>query len=67
MPQGPLMNSEFYTGWLTHWGESLATTDAQSVANTLGQILDYGANVNFYMFFGGSNFEYTAGKVIHTH
>lgn len=60
-PTGPLMNSEFYTGWLTHWGEHLQTTSADAVVKTLGEMLDYGANVNFYMFFGGSNFEFTSG------
>ncbi|CAH1646106.1 unnamed protein product [Spodoptera littoralis] len=61
MPSGPLMNSEYYTGWLTHWGERLAVVKPEDVAKTLGDIISYGANVNFYMFFGGTNFEYTAG------
>jgi beta-galactosidase len=30
---------EFYTGWLTHWGESIATTDARSTAKALKDIL----------------------------
>lgn len=61
MPSGPLMNSEYYTGWLTHWGEHIASVKPEDVAKTLGDIISYGANVNFYMFFGGTNFEYTAG------
>lgn len=63
MPSGPLMNSEYYTGWLTHWGERIASVKPEDVAKTLGDIISYGANVNFYMFFGGTNFEYTAGKL----
>lgn len=31
------------------------------VLNTLKQMLDDGASVNFYMFFGGTNFGFTAG------
>jgi len=33
------LSSEFYTGWLTHWGESMATTDATSTAKSLKTIL----------------------------
>ena len=34
-----LLFREFYTGWLTHWGESIATTDASSTAKALKSIL----------------------------
>ncbi|CAB3242114.1 unnamed protein product [Arctia plantaginis] len=61
MNHGPMMNSEYYTGWLTHWGERFQTTSADILVRTLETMLDYGANVNFYMFFGGSNFGYTSG------
>lgn len=61
MPTGPLMNSEFYPGWLTHWGENMAQTSTHGVVTTLEAMLQSKINVNFYMFFGGSNFEYTAG------
>lgn len=60
-PQGPLVNSEFYPGWLVHWGEKMANVATSSVTKTLREILDAGANVNFYMFHGGSNFGFTAG------
>ncbi|EMS49254.1 Beta-galactosidase 8 [Triticum urartu] len=33
------LSAEFYTGWLTHWGESIATTDASSTAKALKSIL----------------------------
>ncbi|XP_055904117.1 beta-galactosidase [Eupeodes corollae] len=60
-PNGPLVNSEFYPGWLTHWQEPNERRDATAVAEALRNILTYGANVNIYMFFGGTNFEFTAG------
>lgn len=60
-PQGPLVNSEFYPGWLTHWGEPLAKTATQPVVNMLRQMYEMGANINFYMFHGGTNFGFTAG------
>jgi beta-galactosidase len=62
-PRGPLVNSEFYTGWLTHWQEPNARRSAYELATTLRTMLDepYKANVNFYMFFGGTNFGFWAG------
>lgn len=61
-PGVPSINSEFYPGWLTHWGESrAATVEAREVVITLRAMLQRGASVNFYMFFGGTNFGFTAG------
>ncbi|KAL0842023.1 hypothetical protein ABMA28_014239 [Loxostege sticticalis] len=61
MPVGPLMNSEYYPGWLTHWGESFQQVGTDAVVITLRDMLRQHINVNFYMFFGGSNFEFYAG------
>ncbi|XP_033990235.1 beta-galactosidase-1-like protein [Trematomus bernacchii] len=60
-PQGPLVNSEFYTGWLDHWGDQHVVVDAQKVSRVLAEMLTLGANVNMYMFEGGSNFGYWNG------
>lgn len=60
-PKGPLVNSEFYPGWLTHWGEKMARVNTQNVVSTLETMLEMKASVNFYMFFGGTNFGFTAG------
>ncbi|XP_041931406.1 beta-galactosidase-1-like protein isoform X3 [Alosa sapidissima] len=60
-PRGPLVNSEFYTGWLDHWGDRHASVDAQKVSKMLGEMLAMGANVNMYMFEGGTNFGYWNG------
>ncbi|XP_058455851.1 beta-galactosidase-like isoform X2 [Malaya genurostris] len=60
-PKGPLVNTEFYPGWLTHWGQPIARVATESISNTLRLMLERGANVNFYMFFGGTNFAFTAG------
>jgi hypothetical protein len=59
---GPLYNSEFYTGWLTHWGEpSMASTNTSVVAGALDQILALNASVNMYMFVGSTNFGFWNG------
>ncbi|KAF1654855.1 Beta-galactosidase, partial [Eudyptes chrysocome] len=60
-PTGPLVNSEFYTGWLDHWGHRHSVVPAQTIAKTLNEILARGANVNLYMFIGGTNFAYWNG------
>nr|XP_012624631.1 beta-galactosidase [Microcebus murinus] len=63
-PKGPLVNSEFYTGWLDHWGSPHSTVKSEDVASSLYDILDRGANVNLYMFMGGTNFGYWNGANI---
>ncbi|NXD83220.1 BGAL galactosidase, partial [Halcyon senegalensis] len=60
-PVGPLVNSEFYTGWLDHWGHRHSVVPTQTIAKTLNEILARGANVNLYMFTGGTNFGYWNG------
>ncbi|RVE55414.1 hypothetical protein OJAV_G00236560 [Oryzias javanicus] len=60
-PHGPLVNSEFYTGWLDHWGSRHSVVSTDLVAKSLNQQLAMGANVNMYMFIGGTNFGYWNG------
>lgn len=60
-PRGPLVNSEFYAGWLSHWQENFPYVPDNGVAKTLNDILETGGNVNVYMFYGGTNFGYTSG------
>ncbi|XP_018301742.1 beta-galactosidase [Mycetomoellerius zeteki] len=60
-PGGPLVNSEFYPGWLTHWGEPFQRVKTEAVVKSLKEMLALGASVNFYMFYGGTNFGFTSG------
>ncbi|NWH89771.1 BGAL galactosidase, partial [Aegithalos caudatus] len=73
-PKGPLVNSEYYTGWLDYWGEAHASTSAAQVARGLEDMLQLGASINMqvtswqraqppgeYMFHGGTNFAYWSG------
>uniref|UniRef100_A0A8D8BTH8 Beta-galactosidase n=1 Tax=Culex pipiens TaxID=7175 RepID=A0A8D8BTH8_CULPI len=60
-PKGPLVNTEFYTGWLTHWQEKNQRRPAGPLAATLRKMLKDGWNVDFYMYFGGTNFGFWAG------
>lgn len=33
-PKGPLVNSEFYPGWLTHWGEENQRRNADDIVDS---------------------------------
>ncbi|NXN81719.1 GLB1L protein, partial [Bombycilla garrulus] len=68
--KGPLVNSEYYTGWLDYWGEAHASISAAWVAQGLEDMLQLGASINMqvvswppgeYMFHGGTNFAYWSG------
>ncbi|EIE24551.1 hypothetical protein COCSUDRAFT_46851 [Coccomyxa subellipsoidea C-169] len=61
----PPFCSEFYTGWITHFGEKMANTSADDLVASLKTILRYGngsGSVNFYMAHGGSNWGFWAGS-----
>ncbi|XP_027797874.1 beta-galactosidase-1-like protein [Marmota flaviventris] len=60
-PNGPLVNSEYYTGWLDYWGQNHSTRSIEPIAKGLENMLKLGASVNMYMFHGGTNFGYWNG------
>jgi beta-galactosidase len=57
----PPLSAEFYTGWLTHWGERIAQTDAASTASDLDHVLSLNASVVLYMVHGGTSFGFQSG------
>lgn len=65
-PAGPLMVTEFWSGWFDHWGERhhIAAggipTSLLSL-RTFREILASGSSFNFYMFHGGTNFGFMNG------
>lgn len=60
-PSAPLMCMEFWHGWFDHWGEEHHTRSSESVVETLDEILQQNASVNFYMAHGGTNFGFFNG------
>eukprot|EP00795_Rhopilema_esculentum_P012840 gene12840-3585_t len=60
-PKGPLVNTEYYTGWLDHWGEPHQKRATELVVDQLDIVLQQNASVNLYMFEGGTNFGFTNG------
>lgn len=61
-PRGPLVNSEYYPGWIDHWGEPHQAVDKQALVEGLDAILALNASVNMFMFHGGTSFGFTAGS-----
>ncbi|OHT10887.1 Beta-galactosidase [Tritrichomonas foetus] len=57
----PLINSEFYPGWLDHWGRAHKKVVWYNVTKQLDIILSMKANVNIYMYIGGTNFGFYSG------
>ncbi|PIN09321.1 Beta-galactosidase [Handroanthus impetiginosus] len=59
--KSPALSAEFYTGWLTHWGENVASTDATHTATYLEKILSKNGSAVLYMAHGGTNFGFYSG------
>ena len=60
-PHGPLVNSEFYPGWLDNWSKPHNKVSTEAVVKALDAMLEMGANVNMYMAHGGTSFGFGAG------
>ncbi|KAI1298012.1 Beta-galactosidase [Halotydeus destructor] len=59
--KGPLVNSEYYVGWIDRWSQPHQTRSPELVVKTLKTILDHGASVNIFLFHGGTNFGFKNG------
>ncbi|KAJ8637854.1 hypothetical protein MRB53_012121 [Persea americana] len=59
--RSPPLSAEFYTGWLTHWGERIATTGAGFTAKYLDAILSRNGSAVLYMAHGGTNWGFYNG------
>ncbi|XP_043240588.1 beta-galactosidase-like [Amphibalanus amphitrite] len=59
---GPLVNSEYYPGWLDHWGYPHSTRSTEDVVRTMNEMFDMQANVNVYVAHGGTSFGFSAGS-----
>jgi beta-galactosidase len=61
-PSGPLMCSEFYTGWYDSWGRRSSRGDLQAEAlGALTWLLEHKASFNLYMVHGGTTFGFRSG------
>jgi hypothetical protein len=55
------INSEDYSGWLTHYGEHMANKSSANFATQLTALLHNKGSINMYMGFGGTNFGFFSG------
>jgi beta-galactosidase len=60
-PDVPAFCSEYYPGWLTHWGEPWAKTDTNEILKDLEWLIQHGKSWNLYVLHGGTNFGFYAG------
>lgn len=61
-PNVPVICSECYTGWLTHWRDKhWAHRSVSSVAKYVNWLMKHHKSFNFYVFNGGTNFGFAAG------
>ena len=63
-PGKPVMVTEFWTGWFDHWGEHHHIMSPHKFEERVSYILSQNASINFYMFVGGTNFEFFNGANI---
>lgn len=57
----PLMCMEYWIGWFDHWDDIHHKRHSKDVMENFEAMLLRGANVNFYMFHGGTNFGFMNG------
>lgn len=60
-PDEPRMCSEFWEGWFDFWYDKHNVRTPDDVAELYEEIVKNGDNVNFYMFYGGTNFGFFNG------
>ncbi len=51
-PRGPLVNSEFYPGWLDVWGSNFSIVASGPILDSMSLMYQMNASFNFYMFEG---------------
>ena len=63
-PSAPLLVPEFWDGWFDSWGaERHETRDDDAVARRALEIVGCGAQFNYFMFHGGTNFAFWASHL----
>ena len=62
-PDAPLLVTEFWPGWFDHWGGPHQTKDARETARRALEALGCGAQLNYYMWHGGTNFGFWGSRL----
>lgn len=62
-PGAPMLVTEYWDGWFDRWGEPHETRDARETARRALEILGCGAQYNYYMWHGGTNFGFFGSQL----
>lgn len=60
-PDVPAFCSEYYPGWLTHWGETWQRVDTVELLRDLEWLIQNHKSWNLYVLHGGTNWGFYAG------
>lgn len=60
-PGVPVFCSEYYPGWLTHWGEKWAHVGTPGIIKDIDWFMSRRKSFNLYMVNGGTNFGFYSG------
>jgi len=63
-PDAPLVVTEFWCGWFDRWGGNHEVRDDRQVARKALEILGCGAQLNYYMWHGGTNFGFWGSRLV---
>ena len=66
-PGAPMLVTEFHTGAADCWGGEHRTLSARDVARRALEVLGCGAQYNYYMWHGGTNFAFWAPRLAASH
>ncbi|XP_025410669.1 beta-galactosidase-like [Sipha flava] len=59
--KGPLVNSEFYTGWIAYWNQTRPDRYSKDIIQGLKYFLSNNISFNLFPFHGGTNFGFSSG------
>jgi len=59
----PLLVTEFWPGWFDQWGGEHSTRDDCEAARRAMEIIGCGAQINYYMWHGGTNFAFWGSRL----
>lgn len=62
-PAAPRMTIEFYTGRHDAWGDEHHAVDARDTARRAMEVLGCGSQLNYYMYYGGTNFGFWGSRL----
>jgi hypothetical protein len=63
-PEAPMLATELWSGWFDVWGNEHNRRDPRHIARRALELLGAGAQVNYYMYHGGTNFGFWGGRTV---